>query len=81
MRPRRARRLAVAGLGVLVLGYSAGRLHQQDTVAACRSLAGSLDQMVTMYEGANTAMWEALGVVARRGSAAPAPGLLISDPP
>ena len=65
MRPRRVKWLAAAGLGMALAGYAAGRRHQRDTVQACLALAGSVDRMVTMYDAANTAMWEALGAVAR----------------
>ncbi len=65
MRPRRVKWLAAAGLGLVLVGYAVGRQHQHDTVATCMALAGSLDQMVTMYEAANTEMWKALGAIAR----------------
>ncbi len=65
MRNRRLKWLAAIGLGLALVGYVIGRRHQSATVATCMALAGSLDQMVTMYEQANTEMWKALGVVAR----------------
>ncbi len=65
MRHRRLKWLAAAGFGLALIGYAVGRQHQSATVATCMALAGSLDQMVTMYEQANTEMWKALGVVAR----------------
>lgn len=65
MRNRRVKWLAAAGLGLILVGYVIGRQHQSATVATCIALAGSLDQMVTMYEQANTEMWKALGAVAR----------------
>ncbi len=65
MRHRRVKWLAAAGLGLAFVGYVTGRQHQSATVATCMALAGSLDQMVMMYEQANTEMWKALGVVAR----------------
>ncbi len=65
MRPRRVTRLATAGLGLLLLGYAAGRLHQRDTVAAYRDLARTLEQMVEKYETANVVMWNALGTLAQ----------------
>jgi hypothetical protein len=57
--------LATAGLALALVGYAVGRQHQHDTVETCIALAGSLDQMVTMYEAANTEMWRALGYLAR----------------
>ncbi len=76
LRHRRLKWLAAAGLGLALLGYVVGRQHQSATVATCIALAGSLDQMVTMYEEANTEMWKALGVMARveeqRAAALPA---------
>ncbi len=65
MRHRRVKWLALAGLALTVVGYTAGRQHQHDTVETCMALAGSLDQMVTMYEAANTEVWKAIGAVAR----------------
>ena len=65
MRHRRLKWLAAAGLGLVLVGYVTGRQHQSATVATCMALAGSLDQMVTMYEEANTEMWKALGVISR----------------
>ncbi len=77
MRNRRLKWLALAGLGLALVGYVIGRQHQSATVATCVALAGSLDQMVTMYEEANTEMWKALGIVARleqqRATVLPAP--------
>ncbi|KKN05832.1 hypothetical protein LCGC14_1083400 [marine sediment metagenome] len=65
MRNRRVKWLAAAGLGLVLAGYVVGRQHQSATVATCLALAGSLDQMVRIYEEANTEMWRALGAVAR----------------
>lgn len=79
MRNRRVRWLAAAGLGLALAGYAGGRQHQSVTVATCLALAGSLDQMVTMYEEANTEMWKALGVVARLERRRDAPALPASD--
>ena len=66
MRPRRVMRLATAGLGLLLLGYAAGRRHQRDTVEAYRNLATTLERMVTSYEEANETMWATLGALADR---------------
>ncbi len=66
MRTRRVKRLAAAGLALLLLGYGVGRRHQRDTVAAYRSLTAVLEQMVTSYEDANAAMWESLGALGDR---------------
>lgn len=65
MRLRRVKWLAAAGLGLVLAGYMAGRLHQHDTVAAYRTMVSTLEQMVTKYEAANASMWDALGAVAR----------------
>ncbi len=65
MRPRRVMRLATAGLGLLLLGYAAGRRHQHDTLAAYRDLTGALEHMVEKYEAANAVMWESIGALAR----------------
>lgn len=65
MAHRRTKWVTMVGIGLLVLGYMVGRQHQSATVATCIALAGSLDQMVTMYEEANTEMWKALGVMSR----------------
>ncbi len=80
MRTRRLKWLAAAGLALALVGYIVGRQHQSDTVETCLALAGSLDQMVIMYEQANTEMWKALGAVARveEGRAAADP-LPVSD--
>ncbi len=65
MRLRRVKWLAAAGLGLVLVGYAVGRLHQHDTVEAYRELAGTLEQMLTTYEVANASMWESLGALAR----------------
>ena len=66
MRTRRVKRIAFIGLIVLFVGYGAGRLHQRDVVTSCIALAHSLDQLVSVYQEANTTMWESLGIMARQ---------------
>lgn len=65
MRHRRTKWVTTAGIGLLLLGYVAGRRHQYDTVEACMTLAASLDLMLRTYETANTVMWDAIGALAR----------------
>jgi len=66
MRTRRVKRITLMFLVILLIGYGAGRLHQRDLTIACVSLSQSLDQLVTMYEAANTTMWESLGIMIRQ---------------
>ena len=65
MRIRRLKWIALSGLIRTLIGYGAGRLHQRDVVTTCLSLAHNLDQLVSMYQEANTTMWKSLGIMAR----------------
>ena len=65
MRIRRLKWIALSGLILTLIGYGAGRLHQRDLVMTCLALTHNLDQLVSMYQEANTTMWKSLGIMAR----------------
>ena len=65
MRHRRLKWIALSGLILTLTGYGAGRLHQRDLVTTCLTLTHSLNQLVSMYQEANTTMWKSLGIMAR----------------
>ena len=65
MRTRRVKRIILMLLTSTLIGYGTGRLHQRDVVTTCLALTHNLDQLVSMYQTANTTMWESLGLMAR----------------
>ena len=66
MRYRRLKWIVLLSLVVLFIGYGAGRLHQRDVVTSCLALSHNLNQLVTVYQEANTTMWASLGIMARQ---------------